>query len=205
MFWRRRIRQYSACAERRRRAYSFASDMGVEGYRIVWYKSEGLWRCVWRWRPSDSRVSRHLGESTSPPAPKDVLIDACPQWTKSPSLVSGDHCRQTPSRRIQYDRIRLLDARIFDLFVHVAAIIILPWPPASSGLPLLPSPAGIVTDTARRRKPISLISHSDVRYRGILAGIDPAASTIQLSNGASGHVWRFARVAKIDGSVLDGD
>ncbi|KAF9262067.1 hypothetical protein L218DRAFT_973715 [Marasmius fiardii PR-910] len=30
-------------------------------------------------------------------------------------------------------------------------------------------------------KPISLISHSDVRYRGILAGIDPAASTIQLS------------------------
>ncbi|KAH9023982.1 hypothetical protein EDB85DRAFT_2075241 [Lactarius pseudohatsudake] len=27
-----------------------------------------------------------------------------------------------------------------------------------------------------------LISHSDVRYRGILAGIDPAASTIQLSN-----------------------
>ena len=34
-----------------------------------------------------------------------------------------------------------------------------------------------------QRKPISLISHSDVRYRGILAGIDPAASTIQLSNG----------------------
>ena len=33
------------------------------------------------------------------------------------------------------------------------------------------------------RKPISLISHSDVRYRGILAGIDPHASTIQLSNG----------------------
>ena len=33
------------------------------------------------------------------------------------------------------------------------------------------------------RKPISLISHSDVRYRGILAGIDPNASTIQLSNG----------------------
>jgi len=31
-------------------------------------------------------------------------------------------------------------------------------------------------------KQISLISHSDVRYRGILAGIDPAASTIQLSN-----------------------
>ncbi|KZT09586.1 uncharacterized protein LAESUDRAFT_722551 [Laetiporus sulphureus 93-53] len=31
-------------------------------------------------------------------------------------------------------------------------------------------------------KPISLISHSDVRYRGILAGIDPAASTIQLSS-----------------------
>lgn len=27
-----------------------------------------------------------------------------------------------------------------------------------------------------------LISHSDVRYRGILAGIDPVASTIQLSN-----------------------
>ncbi|KAI0748460.1 Scd6-like Sm domain-containing protein [Daedaleopsis nitida] len=31
-------------------------------------------------------------------------------------------------------------------------------------------------------KPIALISHSDVRYRGILAGIDPVASTIQLSN-----------------------
>lgn len=37
--------------------------------------------------------------------------------------------------------------------------------------------------TTWNRKPISLISHSDVRYRGILAGIDPAASTIQLSNG----------------------
>ena len=35
------------------------------------------------------------------------------------------------------------------------------------------------------RKPISLISQSDVRYRGILAGIDPVASTIQLSNGES--------------------
>ncbi|TDL24696.1 hypothetical protein BD410DRAFT_785388 [Rickenella mellea] len=31
-------------------------------------------------------------------------------------------------------------------------------------------------------KPISLISHSDVRYRGILAGIDAANSTIQLQN-----------------------
>lgn len=31
-------------------------------------------------------------------------------------------------------------------------------------------------------KRISLISHSDVRYLGILAGIDPTASTIQLSN-----------------------
>ncbi|KAL4244816.1 hypothetical protein ABKN59_001470 [Abortiporus biennis] len=31
-------------------------------------------------------------------------------------------------------------------------------------------------------KPISLVSHSDVRYRGILAGIDPVQSTIQLSN-----------------------
>ncbi|KAF9021382.1 hypothetical protein BDZ89DRAFT_1071463 [Hymenopellis radicata] len=29
-------------------------------------------------------------------------------------------------------------------------------------------------------KPISLISHSDVRYRRILAGIDSATSTIQL-------------------------
>jgi hypothetical protein len=46
-----------------------------------------------------------------------------------------------------------------------------------------------------RRKPISLISHSDVRYRGILAGIDPTASTIQLSNGQfvrpyPGFNWR---------------
>ncbi|KAK7693927.1 hypothetical protein QCA50_003501 [Cerrena zonata] len=31
-------------------------------------------------------------------------------------------------------------------------------------------------------KPISLVSQSDVRYRGILAGIDPVQSTIQLSN-----------------------
>ncbi|KAF9532805.1 Scd6-like Sm domain-containing protein [Crepidotus variabilis] len=31
-------------------------------------------------------------------------------------------------------------------------------------------------------KPISLISHSDIRYRGTLAGIDPQASTIQLEN-----------------------
>ncbi|EAU88913.1 hypothetical protein CC1G_10559 [Coprinopsis cinerea okayama7 len=31
-------------------------------------------------------------------------------------------------------------------------------------------------------KTISLISHSDVRYRGILAGIDPQASTISLQN-----------------------
>lgn len=40
------------------------------------------------------------------------------------------------------------------------------------------------TADREHRKPISLISHSDVRYRGILAGIDPVASTIQLSNGA---------------------
>ena len=38
-------------------------------------------------------------------------------------------------------------------------------------------------DSSDDRKSISLVSHSDVRYRGILAGIDPAASTIQLSNG----------------------
>ncbi|KAF5361252.1 hypothetical protein D9758_010305 [Tetrapyrgos nigripes] len=42
-------------------------------------------------------------------------------------------------------------------------------------------------------KPISLISHSDVRYRGILAGIDPAASTIQLSRvysmGTESRSW----------------
>jgi len=31
-------------------------------------------------------------------------------------------------------------------------------------------------------KPISLISHSDIRYRGILHGIDAAASTISLAN-----------------------
>jgi len=31
-------------------------------------------------------------------------------------------------------------------------------------------------------KPISLVSHSDIRYRGILHGIDPAASTISLAN-----------------------
>jgi len=31
-------------------------------------------------------------------------------------------------------------------------------------------------------KPISLVSHSDIRYRGILHGIDPVASTISLAN-----------------------
>lgn len=33
------------------------------------------------------------------------------------------------------------------------------------------------------RKAISLLSHSDVRYRGILAGLDPSSATIQLRNG----------------------
>ena len=33
----------------------------------------------------------------------------------------------------------------------------------------------------RVRKPIYLVSHSDVKYKGILAGIDKANSTIQLS------------------------
>ncbi len=33
------------------------------------------------------------------------------------------------------------------------------------------------------RKPISLVSLSDIRYRGILHGIDPANSTISLANG----------------------
>lgn len=40
------------------------------------------------------------------------------------------------------------------------------------------------TYITNRRKPISLISHSDIRYRGTLAGIDPHASTIQLENGS---------------------
>ena len=44
-------------------------------------------------------------------------------------------------------------------------------------------PPCLADGVVRPRKPISLISHSDVRYRGILAGIDPNASTIQLSNG----------------------
>jgi hypothetical protein len=48
----------------------------------------------------------------------------------------------------------------------------------------------IITPPIPYRKPISLISHSDVRYRGILAGIDPAASTIQLSNGTKPIVVR---------------
>ena len=43
------------------------------------------------------------------------------------------------------------------------------------------------------RKSISLISHSDVRYRGTLAGIDPGASTIQLSNGAHFSFFRQCR------------
>ena len=58
------------------------------------------------------------------------------------------------------------------------------WPSLSSGAYFYRNES-IQPDSLRCRKPISLISHSDVRYRGILAGIDPAASTIQLSNGAS--------------------
>lgn len=60
------------------------------------------------------------------------------------------------------------------------------WPFLSSGGSLSPPDilrAWLTTTPFPYRKPISLISHSDVRYRGILAGIDPAASTIQLSNG----------------------
>ena len=45
-----------------------------------------------------------------------------------------------------------------------------------------------------RRKPISLLSISDVRYRGILAGLDPANSTIQLRNGERPIFFRIARV-----------
>jgi hypothetical protein len=47
------------------------------------------------------------------------------------------------------------------------------------------------------RKPISLISHSDVRYRGILAGIDPAASTIQLSNGECGDLFLYMQCSGV--------
>ena len=58
-----------------------------------------------------------------------------------------------------------------------------PWPlSVSSGTRHCP-PARVCMADRLCRKPISLISHSDVRYRGILAGIDPVASTIQLSNG----------------------
>jgi hypothetical protein len=63
------------------------------------------------------------------------------------------------------------------------------WPFRSSGSSSLPLPDIVHHDkwatSSPYRKPISLISHSDVRYRGILAGIDPAASTIQLSNGTN--------------------
>ena len=45
-----------------------------------------------------------------------------------------------------------------------------------------------------RRKPISLLSISDVRYRGILAGLDPANSTIQLRNGERPIFFRIARI-----------
>ena len=50
------------------------------------------------------------------------------------------------------------------------------------------------------RKPISLISHSDVRYRGILAGIDPQASTIQLSNGEKRFL--FFKIEKVSISFV---
>jgi hypothetical protein len=55
-------------------------------------------------------------------------------------------------------------------------------------------------DSSDDRKPISLISHSDVRYRGILAGIDPAASTIQLSNGMEYGTPSIHRTILIFGS-----
>lgn len=67
------------------------------------------------------------------------------------------------------------------LFPAPQFIISSEWLSVSSGTPLHTSSPP--TSDHSSRKPISLISHSDVRYRGILAGIDAQASTIQLSNG----------------------
>ncbi|KXN91470.1 hypothetical protein AN958_00732 [Leucoagaricus sp. SymC.cos] len=73
----------------------------------------------------------------------------------------------------------------FSLFSPSVSFSFPRWPLALSGVFILLS--WLVGSRLTRvffcfRKPISLISHSDVRYRGILAGIDPVASTIQLSN-----------------------
>ena len=74
-----------------------------------------------------------------------------------------------------------------------------PWPlSVSSGMShTLPPRVRALTELSR--KPISLISHSDVRYRGILAGIDPVASTIQLSNGTCSNVHLL--VAMLTGTL----
>jgi len=64
----------------------------------------------------------------------------------------------------------------------VSIILSLSWLKVLSGACLEYGGLEILTD-GELRKPISLISHSDVRYRGTLAGIDPQASTIQLENG----------------------
>lgn len=80
-----------------------------------------------------------------------------------------------------------------------------PWPLASLGSTILQTSQTPPTNATWHRKPISLISQSDVRYRGTLAGIDPAASTIQLSNGASCRVQECAISDGARVSVLNGD
>lgn len=83
---------------------------------------------------------------------------------------------------------------------NVSSFFFAQWPLPSSGLFFLFALCGACTDHPLHRKPISLISHSDVRYRGILAGIDPAASTIQLSNGVL--IWPSNSGALLKGRVL---
>ena len=82
-----------------------------------------------------------------------------------------------------------------DFFVLLSS----PWPLSVSSGTRRPSLCRVWDLTSLRRKPISLISHSDVRYRGILAGIDPVASTIQLSNGTCSNV--HVLVAMLTGTL----
>ena len=90
-----------------------------------------------------------------------MMMGAWETWEQSPCLALGDDSQQLILLFLQPQRWPFLlsgSHLVSALYVHELILHYL-------------------------RKPISLISQSDVRYRGILAGIDPVQSTIQLSNG----------------------
>ena len=149
-------------------------------------------------RPSPR--ARHM--LSHPPAFNDARSPADHQPSFGQS-ETGHRRAPSPRTRPHQSYSTLAFSNSLTHFVHVS--ITTPWPPASSGSTILHTSQAPRTDPAWHRKPISLISQSDVRYRGILAGIDPAASTIQLSNGASYRMDGCAGSDRARVSVLNGD